>query len=365
MGPLMSLLTLPRRLRPHPAGTGFTPTGFTLVELLVVIGIIALLVALLLPSLAAARRQAQRMSCMSKLHQIGLAMQIHASNHKGYYPLCGYLPACGPAGLNDPYQVKYTYGFVWAPPTPELAGAVENYTLRPTPDALAYTMGLPVDSESQDDPRGYIRNFLCPSSATNSSEIQIYPAVPPAANDDNCPVLVTGDLTLGAYGFHEPTSYVFSEYVLGWSTGFEAYCRYSELPGRIPGGYVSPSDYFRLRGKSDAVRHPDKTFLAGDGIGTTSRGVYPQSPGSIFPMATIFNTGVPPTGSYPGPDYTVTLGDAYAPVHAAAMLAGNTQSFDKIRHQGLMNVAFCDGHAEVKHITAGDLGTVYLVPPVQ
>ena len=59
--------------------------GFTLVELLVVIGIIALLIAILMPALSAAREHAKRVQCMSNLRQLTWAWLMYTNEHKGRF----------------------------------------------------------------------------------------------------------------------------------------------------------------------------------------------------------------------------------------------------------------------------------------
>ena len=62
------------------------PGGFTLVELLVVIGIIATLIAILLPALTTAREAANRAKCAANLHNWGVAAYNFAAEHKGKFP---------------------------------------------------------------------------------------------------------------------------------------------------------------------------------------------------------------------------------------------------------------------------------------
>ena len=60
--------------------------GFTLIEVLVVVAIIALLVAILLPSLAKARWQTKVVVCQAHLHDLGNAFQMYANTYAGYFP---------------------------------------------------------------------------------------------------------------------------------------------------------------------------------------------------------------------------------------------------------------------------------------
>jgi prepilin-type N-terminal cleavage/methylation domain-containing protein len=73
-------------------------SGFTLIELLVVISIISLLIAILLPSLASARKRARQIQCAAQLRQIGMGHLQYAMDHKGWFPLTHWTTQ---AGLGD------------------------------------------------------------------------------------------------------------------------------------------------------------------------------------------------------------------------------------------------------------------------
>ncbi len=73
--------------------------GFTLIELLVVIGVIAVLLAILLPSLGLARMQAKRVVSTSNMRQIGLAVELYTEDNRGFFPETSH-------GLNAGHDIR-------------------------------------------------------------------------------------------------------------------------------------------------------------------------------------------------------------------------------------------------------------------
>jgi len=128
--------------------------GFTLVELLVVIGIIALLISILLPSLNRARETANRVKCAANLHSISMAILLYTNENGGAYP-----------------RTIYSGGTV-VPLIPQDVGAVANGDSADTPNTpfngfgtthvnnIPQCLFLLLNTES-----AAVGQFNCPSAA--------------------------------------------------------------------------------------------------------------------------------------------------------------------------------------------------------
>lgn len=85
--------------------------GFTLVELLVVIGIIAILIAILLPALGKARQQALKTTCASNLRELGNFFRIYATQYNDILPV----GTCGGGEKQFTYVAGWDNGTKWVP----------------------------------------------------------------------------------------------------------------------------------------------------------------------------------------------------------------------------------------------------------
>lgn len=308
--------------------------AFTLVELLVVLGIIAVLIAILLPVINGARRQSRLVQCAANLRSIGQACVLHAQEHRGYLPLGGTViadPAKGfvdfPAGLNDAARTRYTYA-------PIIGGPIRDNVV-PFPAALAPYMGvhdLPFDDwmvldQALNARDGIWRRFMCPD--TDSLTKAKY------NNDPNDSTVVDqGTMMVCAVGGVQ---------VSAWATNSD----YGLNEGVFGYHYDSRYDRNRAAGKLARVRHPSEVLLFADAVPRQSAAV------SFFWLGWIVWT---PALDANGP---VTLGDAFA-LNPNAQAADN---FDLNRHKGRINVAFADGHVETLYLTKENLDKVYLIPP--
>jgi prepilin-type processing-associated H-X9-DG protein len=296
---------------------------------LVVIGIIALLIALLMPTLARAKQVAQRTSCAAKLQQIMLAAQIHVADHAGYYPLAGTLPGFDQPHLDDPNGHKYDYFGYSDPPFPaSLMPITMSLGLEMSYRAIQNIQSDDQCGTMETDDHGFIRQFLCPSQANSVTELTQTPML--YAGTFQTPIS-PWEAEQYTSIYWEAQSYIFNEAILGWDDSVS-----------------------RLKGKASLVKQSSKTMFAADGLQGSN---YNPRYGSVqlgFGMATLYNIS-----QYP----PVTMADAWTSSGLSTDKAGDNENFDIRRHQGKINVAFCDGHVESRNITSSDLASIFILAP--
>jgi prepilin-type N-terminal cleavage/methylation domain-containing protein/prepilin-type processing-associated H-X9-DG protein len=147
------------------SGTLPSPNGFTLVELLVVIGIIAVMISILLPALGRARESAQRTSCASNLRQLATWTVMYTTQNKGMLPTISFswdytnnpTPGRISADNYSRHDANYDVELI------DFRGLITRDLMRRQDTSTGSTAGVVVDRKQRDF-------FYCPSRPEDNTD---------------------------------------------------------------------------------------------------------------------------------------------------------------------------------------------------
>jgi prepilin-type N-terminal cleavage/methylation domain-containing protein/prepilin-type processing-associated H-X9-DG protein len=309
--------------------------GFTLVELLVVIGIIALLISILLPTLSNARRAAQTVACASNARQLALAIRLFAQEHRGYMPATSDKDHMW---ARDPQRKIWVYrsgtnppvGLDWASSLLPYLGNRSTEWFNLAPDKIAKIFKCPSD-EAQN---------IAGTYGTSTGQDPVGPGL-----------LVFNNMSSPFGGF--PISYGVNADI-GSLVDNSNNGRFGQGTGDIMNVYAGPKGAqgygLPMGAKLDKVKNSAEVLLVGD-CGTRPRTGNPL-PGLDRNDAVYYTTNFMASPGVPDADLGRLSG-----VAKASWLK------DRIpykRHKDKINIAFVDGHGET--VIKGDERHVRVSP---
>jgi prepilin-type N-terminal cleavage/methylation domain-containing protein/prepilin-type processing-associated H-X9-DG protein len=306
------------------------PNAFTLVELLVVIGIIAVLISVLLPALNRARASAQTVQCLSNVRQLAIASMVFANEHKGYMQsVTSDAPGNSVIRFNDPQRLKWSY-------------RSDNNLLQDVYSALLRYLGARGDPTFQTESEGRSKVFRCPSDQwLDAGQV-----------GDNGYRIFNNVVSLPGGKPYFPISYGVNADILAVSDA-AGNGKFSLASGSNIAVVGGPPPYFQTAGPNG--------IRCGQPLQAQLFRVYKPAEVLLFadcgtrPLKSGINVSSTPLRANDTLYYTTSEmfnGPTQIPLGDAGRLSGVMKADflkDRVplqRHRDKINVAFCDGHGE-------------------
>ena len=325
--------------------------AFTLVELLVVIGIIALLISILLPALGKAREAANTVKCASNLRSIGQGIALYVSTYKGALPASNFYygldlsqpgnpkPATATAGYV--HWSSYLYGGRHEDPTDPVYKTLSGWEMFQCPSLP--NGGVPPANTFAGNNDG-----LANEAGASVIDLQA-PRMAYMLNEELTP---RSRFVAGAQGAVRGYHFVQAGHVRGSSETILA----TEMWGNQQ--IMSAKNNISGSGQASNSRRPVSAMsysLTGNGVTSADKAyLLPYSGTFVWatvdkltpdPMATF---GALPAGSVPNPDCTLDfVGRNHGSKHFGTVGGSAVSGWDLRKS----NFLYLDGHVDTKHVT--------------